>query len=238
MPSKHVVFDIVGTLVSFDAFYSRINAVIGPRLLAQSITPALFGYTWMTHAELEFTFLSMSGRHTTYSAVLRATFYRTLGFAGIAVPRDFATDEERDHCQEGYSQLELRDGANECISLLRGAGWEVWCLTTADVTRVQGYFARGGVEMPVDRFVSCDGQGVAKPALAAYQPVFQKFADEDEKWFAAAHMVGFKGAYTSAYEKDDCLGIFGGEMEIMADDLVSMAKSMIEKTDKVFSWIT
>lgn len=91
--------------------------------------------------------------------------------------------------------------------------------------------------MPASQFVSCDSLSVAKPSLDAYRPVLAKFAEEDEKWFGAAHMwdvsaarcVGFKGAYCSAYEKDDCLEIFGGEMEVMAETLPEMAKRIVEK---------
>ncbi|CAK1367226.1 unnamed protein product [Cercospora beticola] len=236
MPTKNVVFDIVGTLVSFDAFYARIDEVIGDKLRSKGISPQLFGFSWQTSAEVDFTFLSISGRHTSYSELMKAVFYRTLWFAGIQNPREFATDDERDRCQEGYSLLGLREGAKECIEILRNGGFQVWCLTTADIPRVQGYFRRGGVEMPAENFVSCDTQGVAKPALAAYKPVFERFAEEDQKWFAAAHMwdvssarlVGFKGAYCRAYEKEDCLEIFGGEMEVMADDLKQMAERIVE----------
>lgn len=198
--AKHVVFDIVGTLVSFEAFYNRIDETIGEKLRANGIPSPLFGAFWMTSAELEFTFLSISSRHRSYKDVMKAVFYRSLGFAGIKDPRTFATDEERDKCQEGYSLLALREGAKECIEILRNNDFKVWCLTTADIARVQGYFQRGGVDMPLDAFVSCDSQGVAKPALAAYKPIFEKLGEEDQKWFAAAHMwdvsaarqVGFK----------------------------------------------
>lgn len=128
---KHVVFDIVGTLVSFDAYHDRIDQVIGAKLRSHGISPQFFGYTWMTHAELEFTFLSISSRHTSYKDVMKAVFYRTLWMAGIKEPRDFATANERDQCQEGYALLGLREGAKECIEILRNAGFEIWCLTTA-----------------------------------------------------------------------------------------------------------
>lgn len=164
--AKQVVFDIVGTLVSFDAFHQRIEETIGKKLQSHGITAQIFGFSWMTSAELEFTFMSISSRHTAYSKVMKATFYRTLWFAGIKEPRKLFTDEERDLCQEGYALLGLREGAKECIELLRSNGWNVWCLTTADIPRVQGYFKRGGVDMPSECFVSCDSQGVAKPALA------------------------------------------------------------------------
>ncbi|KJX99408.1 2-haloalkanoic acid dehalogenase like protein [Zymoseptoria brevis] len=237
--AKHVVFDIVGTLACFDAYHQRIDEVIGDKLRSQGLTPQFFGYTWMTHAELEFTFLSVSGRHTSYKDVMKAMFFRILWFAGVKDPRGFATEDERDRCQEGYALLGLREGAKECIEILRSNGFNVWCLTTADIPRVQGYFQRGGVDMPAESILSCDSQGVAKPALAAYKPTFDKFGRDDKKYFAAAHMwdvsaarlVGFKGAYCSAYEKDDCLEIFGGEMEVMGDTLVEMAQKLVKHAE-------
>lgn len=236
-----VVFDIVGTLVGFESWHRTIDQEIGPKLAPHNITAQMFGYTWMTHAELEYTFLCMSERYTPYSEVMKATFYRTLGMAGIANPREIFDDGEREGCQAGYAALELRPGARECISILREAGFDVRCLTTADLNRVQGYFRNGGVEMPKEKFVSCDQGGVAKPALAAYRPVFEKCKEEmggqeERVWFAAGHMwdvaaarkVGFKGAYCSVYEKENCLEIHGGEMEVMAESLPEMARRIVE----------
>ncbi|KAF7594753.1 hypothetical protein BBP40_008460 [Aspergillus hancockii] len=234
--NKHVVFDVVGTCVSFSAFYNRINDIIGVKLLAQNITPQHFGFTWMTAAELEFTFLSISERYKPYREVITALFYRSLHMAGIADPRSFASDAERDQCVQGYSELELRPGIRECFAKLREAGFTVWCLTTGDTARVRGYFERGGVEMPLENFISCDSVGVAKPALAAYGPALERFAEEDVKWFAAAHMwdvsaavkVGFRGAYCSIYEREACEEIFDTRMEVFAGTLEEMAGGIIE----------
>lgn len=236
---KHVVFDVVGTCVSFDAFYARIASVIGPKLLAKNITPRFFGFSWMTAAELEFTFLSISERYKPYKEVITALFYRTLYMAGIEDPRSFATDAERDQCVQGYSELELRSGTRECFAKLRDAGFTVWCLTTGDTRRVRGYFERAGVVMPLENFISCDSVGVAKPALAAYQPALERLALEDVKWFAAAHMwdvsaavkVGFRGAYCTVYEKESCEEIFDTQMEVVADSLPEMAERIIARSE-------
>ncbi|EXL40856.1 2-haloacid dehalogenase [Fusarium oxysporum f. sp. radicis-lycopersici 26381] len=233
---KHVVFDVVGTCVSFNAFYSGIDRVIGEKLAAKHITANAFGYTWMTAAELEFTFLSVSERHRPYKEVLRTLFYRTLFMVGVAAPRELVTDAERDACVQAYSDLELRPGAKECFAILRDAGFTVWCLTTGDTKRVGGYFERAGVDMPLENLISCDGQGVAKPALAAYKPTLARFAPDDIKWFAAAHMwdvsaavkVGFRGAYCTIYEQDPCAEIFDAQMEVMADTLPEMAKGIVQ----------
>lgn len=239
-PLKHVVFDIVGTLVSFEAYFSHINQTIGPKLLSHNITAQALGYAWMTAAELEFTFLSISSRHRQYNDVLSAVFYRTLFMLGVSSPRSKFNDDERNACIAGYSLLELRPGAAECLERLRAGGFTVWALTTGDPTRVLGYFANGGIEFPRENFISCDTSGVAKPALASYIPALEKFADEDQKWFAAAHMwdvsaavkAGFRGAYCTIYEQDACKSIFPEKIEVMADDLVTMAERIVDASNQ------
>lgn len=185
--SKHVVFDVVGTCVGYQAFFDGITRILGPRLLAHNIQPKLFGFAWMESSEREFTYLSISERYAPYKKVFAAMFYRMLWMSGIEDPRSFATDEERDAVVATYSDLTLREGVKEAFAMLRKEGFTVWCLTTGDVERVRGYFLRGGVEFPLENFRSCDGLGVAKPALAAYKPLFESFKGEDQKWFAAAH---------------------------------------------------
>ncbi|KKY15185.1 putative 2-haloalkanoic acid dehalogenase [Phaeomoniella chlamydospora] len=210
--------------------------MIGDKLRSHSITPQHFGFTWMTASELEFTFLSISERYKPYKEVLQAMFYRTLWMAGVENPRALFTDAERDECIQGYSDLDLRPGAKECFAKLRQEGFTVWCLTTGDIKRVRGYFEKAGVDMPMENFISCDSHGKAKPALDAYRPALNQFADEDEKWFAAAHYwdvsaakkVGFKGGYCTVYEKESCAEIFDCEMDVVADSLLEMAEKIVE----------
>lgn len=235
MGKKQIVFDVVGTCVSFDAYYARIDEVIGDKLRSQHLTAQCFGFSWMTAAELEFTFLSISERYRPYKDVLQAIFYRTLWMAGVVDPRALVTDAERDLCIQGYSELELRPGAKECFQILRDNGFTVWCLTTGDKKRVGGYFEKGGIDMPAENFISCDTKGLAKPALAAYKPALDQFAPDDDKWFAAAHMwdvsaatrVGFRGAYCTVYEKDACPEIYDSKMDVIADNLPEMANKIV-----------
>lgn len=200
-PKKHVVFDVVGTCVSFDAFFEAIEQTIGQKLLSHNVTAKFFGFAWMQAAELEHTMLLMSGRNTPYKEVFKALFYRVLFMAGIEDPRSFATDEERDMCQAGYSRLELRPGCREMMDKLKGNGFTIWCLTTGDAQRVGGYFKRAGFDMPANKLVSCheflprdsapSGSALLssiKPSMESYKPMLDKFAPADQKWFAAAHM--------------------------------------------------
>ncbi|PYI03198.1 2-haloalkanoic acid dehalogenase [Aspergillus sclerotiicarbonarius CBS 121057] len=237
MPN-HVVFDVVGTCVSFDAFYRTIDQTLGPQLRSHNITAQTLGFTWMTNAELQFTFLSISESYKPYKLVLAELFYQTLHMIGVTDPHAFATPEQRDACVEGYSALELRPGTRDCFAKLRAAGFTVWCLTTGDTARVRGYFERAGVDMPLENFLSCDTAGVAKPALAAYRPALDKLNEADaagEKWFAAAHLwdvaaatkVGFRGAYCTVYEKEGSYKVFDAGLDVRAESLEEMAEGII-----------
>ncbi|KAL5341632.1 HAD-like protein [Aspergillus crustosus] len=245
MPStqnKHVVFDVVGTLISYEAFFTALEARLGPRLRSANIGSRIFAYAWMEAGEKEYTYLSLSGQYVRFFDVFRSIFYRTLWQAGIQNPREFASDEDREFLLASYRTLQPREGVKECFDLLRQGGYKVWCLTAGDVERVAGYLASGGVEFPESDFVSCDEIGVGKPQPRSYQFIRDKFSTggeaEVETWFAAGHMwdaagarqCGFKGAWVSFWEKEPCLDIFK-EMEVIAEDLPALAKGIVGYTE-------
>ncbi|PYI08728.1 2-haloalkanoic acid dehalogenase [Aspergillus sclerotiicarbonarius CBS 121057] len=243
--NKHVVFDVVGTCVSYDAFYDAIESRIGDKLRSHNVGSRIFGYAWMEAGEKEYTYLSLSDHYVKFFDVFRAIFYRTLWQAGIKQPHDFATDEDREYLLAAYRTLKPRPGLAECFSQLREAGFTVWALTSGDTPRVAGYLAQGGVEFPAENFVSCDTIGVGKPAPSAYQYLLDQF-DKDGlvAWFAAAHMwdaaaakrCGFKGAWLSVWEKDNCPEIFGrldvgsGSLAGLVDGIITVTAAMAAKS--------
>ncbi|KAF1911724.1 putative 2-haloalkanoic acid dehalogenase [Ampelomyces quisqualis] len=240
MPTKNIVFDVVGTLVSFSSFYTSLSTILSPALAPHNISPQHFAYTWQTAAELEFTFLSISSQYTPYTTVLRSLFHRTLYLCGVPNPRDVVSDEQVDACVQAYSELDVRDDVNLAFDWLRNHGWRVWCFTSSSPQRVTGYFERAGIDMPVANIISCDTLGLAKPALSAYQAVWNMLPDGDEKWFAAAHMwdvsaakkVGFRGAWCSVLEGETCEHIYGRvELDVRAEGVLDMAKKVVEKSD-------
>lgn len=190
--SKNVVFDIVGTLVSYDHLYNAIDARLGDRLRAEGIKPWLLGSAWMETAEREYTNLSISGRYMPYGVVFENLFYRVLGMmGGVENPRQFASPEDLAYIMHEYQSLTLRPGAAECVQKLRDAGFRVMAFTAADLERVSGYFRKAGVELPAEDVVSCDEAGVGKPDLAAYRPLLDRLTAENDgktPWFAAAHL--------------------------------------------------
>lgn len=190
---KHVVFDVVGTCVSYDAIFDALDHRLGARLRAECIKPTLLGYTWFEAAEREYTYLSISGRYVRFYDVFASLFYRMLWMAGIEEPREFATDDDLKYILEQFMKLDVRPGIAECFAILRAAGFTCRAFTAGDVKRVRGYFTRAGIDMPEENFMSCDSLKIGKPAPESYRPLLQQLQG-DEVWFAAAHMWDVSGA--------------------------------------------
>ncbi|KZL79191.1 catalytic activity [Colletotrichum incanum] len=236
-PRKHVVFDIVGTCMSYDAIYRAIETRLGPKLAEYNIKPALLGFAWIEAAEREYTYLSIQGRYRRFYDIFHSLFYRMLFMAGVPEPRKLATDDDAAFIMDRFLELEARPGVKECFKLLREAGFTVWAFTAGDAKRVGGYFQKNGIEMPAENLRSCDADGIGKPDPKAYKPIFESFNGE-EAWFAAAHMwdasaakeCGFKSAWCAVYEGEPCTDLFG-EMDVMATELPEMARKILAASE-------
>ncbi|KAG4256487.1 hypothetical protein FPRO03_05435 [Fusarium proliferatum] len=232
---KYVVFDIVGTCVSYDKLTEAVEKQLGDKLLAENVKPSLLVNTWLEASEREYTYLSITGRYVAFDKLFSSLFYRMLWLAGIQEPRSFASEADIEKITQGYMELEPRPDLKECFDKLRAAGFTVRGLTAGDFDRVLGYFDKAGIEFPKEHLMSCDSFGVGKPDLKAYASTFEELKEAKELWFAAAHMwdvssakqVGFKSAYCSVLEKEPCVDIFG-EMDVMSDTLSEMADKIIQ----------
>lgn len=183
---KHVVFDIVGTCVSYDAIFDALDLRLGDKLRAEGIKTNLLGYLWIEVTERDYTYLSMNRRYVGFRDVFRQLFYRMLYMAGIEDPHSFATDDDLQYIMQQYMKLEARPGIKECFRILRENGFTVWALTAGDLERIGGYFTHNGIDMPKESFITCDSFKIGKPDPRVYHMVIDRLGN-DEKWFAAAH---------------------------------------------------
>jgi 2-haloacid dehalogenase len=234
---KHIVFDVVGTLVSYDHLFDSIGARLGTTLQKYNISPRLLGFAWLESAEREYTYLSLSQKYVPFADVFKALFFRVLHFAGVAEPRTIATTEDVDYFMSEYRKCEVRAGAMECIRRLNAAGWVVWAFTSGDRERVKGYFEKGGVAIDSGHLVTCDEVGVGKPELKAYEKLKERIrVNETETvlWYAAAHAwdvsaagrAGFKTAYCTLLEKEPLEEIFGTS-HIVANTLPELSDKVV-----------
>ncbi|KAJ5133291.1 hypothetical protein N7526_004656 [Penicillium atrosanguineum] len=225
--SKNVVFDIVGTLVSYDYLYNAIDHRLGDRLRAEGVKPSLLGQAWMETAEREYTNLSISGRYQPFAKVLEALFYRLLWMGGIKEPRNFASPEDLAYIMTEYQSLTMRPGAAECVKKLRDAGFTVWAFTAADLKRVGGYFEKAGVPLPAENLLSCDSVGIGKPDLAAYKPLLDRLTSENE-----ARSRGLLPLICGMFQQPEQLEMEAltnlfGEMDVIDATLPGMADKII-----------
>ena len=134
-PRKHVVWDIVGTVMSYDSMFEALESRLGERLREHNIEPELLGLAWNEIAERDYTFLSISGKYVPYYKIVRRVLYRILAMMGIENPRQFVSEQDLDYLTQQSAELKARPGAKECWEKLRAAGFTLWAFT-AEMRRV------------------------------------------------------------------------------------------------------
>lgn len=186
--SKHIVFDIVGTCISYDAFFAAIEERLGDKLRHQGIPPRLFGLLVLEGGERE-CLLSKIARHPIpFMEMIKPVFYRLLAMSGIEKPHEFAADEDVTYVAESYRRLGARPGIHECMRRLRENGFTIWALTSGDKARVQDYLKAADIDIPTENFIACEMIGATKPEPEVYEHMLKMFPVASETWFAACHM--------------------------------------------------
>lgn len=189
MPS--IVFDIVGTLISYKNCIVEIDKQLGDKFTKDGIDSSLFFYFWLAGAERDYSYLSQSKNYQPFAKIMEYTFYRSLFFAGVKKPRDYCTQEQvNDIIYTGFYNLRAREETKEALTLLREYGFTTYCLTDASAERVLNYFKASDIEMSAENLISCDSLGAGKPEAIVYETMSAKLSekDDDDKWFFAAHM--------------------------------------------------
>ncbi|WWC87049.1 haloacid dehalogenase, type II [Kwoniella dendrophila CBS 6074] len=244
MPS--VVFDVVGTCFSYDNGAEAVQARLGDKLKKYGIPSKLLFYAWVCGTERDYSYLSQIKQYKPFFEILSNTLKRVLFQAGIPAEDlegdNFFTKEDVEYIRSEYLKLKARPGLKEMMKTLRDGGFEVWCCSDANIERVKGYFDHAGVEMPLDHILSADSVNAGKPEPAVYKYAREKAGSDQQgevSVFAASHAwdcaaaksAGFLTAYTTTYELDECVEIFG-KSDLVAPDLISLGKGIVEKWGK------
>lgn len=185
---KHIVFDIVGTCVGYDAFYSAIEERLGDKLRGQGIKPELFGYAWMETAERECISFDVWGRYVQFKKIFGPLLFRMLGIAWYREATRVRHRRGRGVYREQLSQAESSAGRSRMHIPTTGSRLHHRGLTSGDAERVQGYLSANGIDIAAENLVTCDSIGKTKPAPEVYKYMLDKLAGAEQVWFAAAHM--------------------------------------------------
>lgn len=186
--SKHIVFDIVGTCISYDAFFNALEERFGDKLRQHGIPPRLFGLLVLEGGERECLFSKLARHPIFFMDMIKPVLYRLLAMSGIEKPHEFASDDDVTYVAGSYRRLGARPGIHECLRRLRDNGFTIWALTSGDKARVQGYLKAADIDIPTENFIACEMIGATKPEPEVYEHMLKMFPEADETWFAACHM--------------------------------------------------
>ncbi|KNA98376.1 hypothetical protein FOXG_02742 [Fusarium oxysporum f. sp. lycopersici 4287] len=97
--SKNVVFDVVGTLVSYKHLYEAIKKRLGHKLIPQGIQPTLLGICWLEMAEV-----STSESKPWFAA---AHLWDASGAQSVGFNTAYSTILEGEYLSEIYGELDV-----------------------------------------------------------------------------------------------------------------------------------
>ncbi|KAJ7478594.1 putative 2-haloalkanoic acid dehalogenase [Mycena galericulata] len=228
-------FDVVGTCFGYDSVYDHLQDLFTSQasLSGVNLPPKLFSAAWTANAEIDFQYLSVLEKFHSHSTLMKKAFHKTLSAAGL--PPSSVSDADIELLISQYAEnLTPQPGLSEMMQTLRAAGFTVYCCSDASPERVCAYFAKAGVEMPVENVLSCNMCAAAKPDAKVYRMVKEKLEGASVAVFAAAHAwdlagaqkEGFKTAYCS--EDEACVDLFG-TADVSADTLPELGKVIVAK---------
>ncbi|KAJ7130946.1 haloacid dehalogenase [Mycena filopes] len=203
-----------------------------------AISPDLFFSAWTYNAEIDFQYLSILQKYSSHSTLLKKAFYKTMKEAGIATSS--VAEADIDQLVSQYAEgLTPRPGLAEMMQTLRDGKFTVWCCSDATPERVRGYFAKAGIEMPMENLLSCDMCKAAKPDPKVYKMAKERLSGAEVTVFAAAHAwdlagaknAGFNTAYCTVLEDESCVDLFGTP-DVIADTLSQLGSAIVKKWGK------
>ncbi|GFZ52210.1 hypothetical protein JCM24511_09983 [Saitozyma sp. JCM 24511] len=226
---------------SYDNGAVALQARLGPKLAEFGLPSKLLFYSWVTSTERDYSYLSQIKQYKPFFQIMSSTLTRLLFQSGVPQEAlaDFFTHDDIEYIMSEYKKLKARPGLAEMMQTLRDGGFEVWCCSDANVDRVKGYFDHAGVEMPLDHILSADMVKAGKPEPAVYKFAREQAGSDkpgEVSVFAASHAwdcaaakaASFVTAYTTTYEYDECVDIFG-KADFVAPDLVSLGQGIVDK---------
>ncbi|KAM0751097.1 HAD-like protein [Meredithblackwellia eburnea MCA 4105] len=233
-----IVFDVLGTLFSFDAVTHSLTQLLGDQHSAH--LEALVD-DWFHSSQRDFTYLSMNGAYKPIAQILKAALPRVILTAGFSCP------ESLDGVFAQLPKLAPRPSFAAASTLLVNSqtpGFKILAATNGGVDSTKGLLkAALGDQAGEWSVLSCDELQVAKPDPRVYEACWERVGlgsesgKERRGWFVASHTwdlfaakkAGFKTAWVSYEEKIPCENIWGSLPDIIEADLEGAVKEIIKR---------
>ncbi|WVW85063.1 haloacid dehalogenase, type II [Kwoniella bestiolae CBS 10118] len=249
-----VCFDALGTCFTLHNIIGAVDKQYGEELAKKGLGSKGFVLDWFHSAQRDYTYLSLiSPPPPPIASILKTSLPSSLSSA-LSIQPPSSSDLES--ITSLLSSLPPSPTLKEAFSHLSQNGAKIAIVTNGAKSTTEGYASKAGVAEYVEKVISCDDVGYAKPHKEVYDAANKLCVElEDgkkgERWFVAAHLwdlaaakqAGFKtGLVLSDFpeelvdndEQDESLKewykTYGGRPDIVGKTLMEVAQAIIKSS--------
>lgn len=189
-----VIFDVVGTLFSFERMRAK---------MLESGLPSLFLDWWFSSLQKHAMAATMAGKYLPFREIAEASLKQVLAVAG-------RQEEIAPSVLEEMSTLQPWPDAKECVEALHSEGHRLVVLTNSSATIGEALLDRTGMFHLFEDVISADEVKACKPHPRPYRMAMERIGVEPQKCcMIAAHgwdvmgadAVGMKTVWVERLEK-------------------------------------
>ncbi|WVR06649.1 haloacid dehalogenase, type II [Kwoniella sp. DSM 27419] len=250
-----VCFDALGTCFTLDEVVKAVDKLYGDQLRDKGWGAKGFTNDWFHSAQRDFTYLSViSAPPPPIAKILKSTLPYTLAAALRINP---PSTDDLEPITSLLSSLTPTPGLEQALPLFKAAGATNIILTNGAEETTRGYCQQAGVLDDVDRIMSCDDIGYAKPHKEVYEAGLKACEEYEgslnagkkgERWFVAAHLWDLVAAKKAGFNTalllpdlppeavkndkstlDGWYTAFGSRPDIVASTILDVAKAVTER---------
>ncbi|WVQ96592.1 haloacid dehalogenase, type II [Kwoniella sp. CBS 9459] len=250
-----VCFDALGTCFTLADVISAVEEQYGPDLTRAGWGVKGFVNDWFHSCQRDYTYLSLvSPPPPAIASILKTSLPLSLS-AALNIPPPSSSSLEP--ITSLLSSLPPAPTLRETFASLSESGTaKLIIVTNGAKETTEGYADKAGVKQYVERVLSCDDVGLAKPHKEVYEAA-NKTCEQLEggqggqRWFVAAHIwdlaaakkAGFKTALvlsdppTQTIQDDknnrqlqSLFELYGGRPDLVAPTLLDLAKEIVARS--------
>ncbi|WVF69096.1 haloacid dehalogenase, type II [Kwoniella sp. CBS 6097] len=255
-----VCFDALGTCFTLADIISAVEEQYGQDLVRAGWGVKGFVNDWFHSCQRDYTYLSLiSPPPPAIASILKTNLPISLS-AALNIPPPSPSSLEP--ITSLLSALPPAPTLAETFALLSDSGKaKAVIVTNGAKETTEGYAEKAGVKQYVERVLSCDQVGLAKPHKEVYDAANKECEELEggrggERWFVAAHIwdlaaakkAGFRTALVLSDQpaqivQDDkndqqlqnLFDLYGGRPDLVAPTLLNLAKDILALSDSTAS---
>lgn len=213
-----VAFDIIETVFSLQSLRARLEEAGADGGLLD---------LWFARSLRDAFALAATGGFAPFREVLKTTLADTLEEQGVS-----SSEDALDRVLQGFTELDPHADAMEAFDHLRQAGIRIMALSNGAASATESLLQRAGLRDRVERVVSIDEVGLAKPRrevylhaarLAGVAPAEMTLVAAHPWDIHGARSAGLAGAYVA---RGRAFPAFMQAPDLQADSLVGIARAL------------